>query len=108
MSRAFRVLCFIPHPQPINDISQSLDDWKNALFADTVSFNYPVVSKYEDFESVRPNKATSNQQLATDLSESMSASSVTDESIGNANRNNTLIGYINITICESTAFTLVS
>ena len=91
-------IVFYSTSQPINDISQSLDDWKNALFADTVSFNYPVVSKYEDFVSVRPNKPTSNQQLATDLSESMSTSPVTDESIGSTNRNNTLIGYINITM----------
>ncbi len=36
-------ILFYTTSQPIVDTNQSRDDWKNALFANTVSFNYPVV-----------------------------------------------------------------
>ncbi|HAR75091.1 MAG TPA: two-component sensor histidine kinase, partial [Psychrobacter sp.] len=36
-------ILFYTTSQPIVDANQSRDDWKNALFANTVSFNYPVV-----------------------------------------------------------------
>jgi signal transduction histidine kinase len=38
---------FYTASQPIVDANQLRDDWKNALFANTVSFNYPVVG--DDF-----------------------------------------------------------
>ena len=76
-------IVFYSTSQPINDISQSLDDWKNALFADTVSFNYPVVSNYEDFESVRPKEPTSKQQLAIDSSVTDDALILSDRSVAN-------------------------
>ena len=58
--------------RPITDINQSTDDWKNALFADTVGFNYPVVSK-----DISDGQPLSRDKPAKD---------------------STLVGYINITL----------
>ncbi|MDN3453856.1 MULTISPECIES: HAMP domain-containing sensor histidine kinase [unclassified Psychrobacter] len=91
-------IVFYSTSEPIDDINQSLDDWKNALFADTVSFNYPVISKDIDTSSVVSNKFDTNQVLAMTLSDIMSEASVTDASTDEATQNSTLIGYINITM----------
>ncbi|MGE6246552.1 sensor histidine kinase [Psychrobacter proteolyticus] len=91
-------IVFYSTSEPIEDIDQSLDDWKNALFAHTVSFNYPVVSKGIDAGSVTSNKSDTNQQLAMALSNVMSESSAPDQLAGKTTKNSTLIGYINITI----------
>ena len=87
-------IVFYSTSHPINDVNQSVNDWKNALFADTISFNCPVVSKPEALGRAWLNTPKSNQQLAADLSEGMSTLLVTDKLSGN----NTLVGYINITM----------
>ena len=91
-------IVFYSTSEPIEDIDQSLADWKNALFAHTVSFNYPVISKDLDASIMASNKSDSNQQLALTLSNIMSESSAPDESTDTATENSTLIGYINITM----------
>ena len=89
-------IVFYSTAQPINEVSPLLDDWKNALFADTVSFNYPVVSKYIGNSDSR--RSGSHQRLETALLEHKSESTEKTASITDATENSTLIGYINITM----------
>ena len=86
-------ISFYSTPQPIRDVNRPRDDWKKALFADTVSFNYPVISNYIAMDSER-NQSNANQQSAATLSEGMRGSSATDATI----KNSALVGYINITL----------
>lgn len=89
-------IVFYATSEAIGEINPSLNDWKNALFAHTVSFNYPVISK--DIGSVVSSNSDSNQQLTMALSDVMSESSAPDSSSGVVTENSTLIGYINITM----------
>jgi len=82
---------FYSTPQPIDDANQSRADWENALFTDTVSFNYPVTSSYIDSEPEVPN---TRQRTAPILSGSISDSSSMNSTV----QNSTLVGYINITL----------
>ena len=91
-------IVFYSTSQPISDLKQSIDDWKNALFADTVSFHYPVVSKYVDANSAPSDASGSSQQLVTALSKNLRETSPNTVSTDNDAKNSTLIGYINITI----------
>lgn len=91
-------IVFYATSEAIGAVNPSLDDWKNALFAHTVSFNYPVVSKDIDTSSAVSSNSDSNQQLTMALSNIMSESSVIDSSSGVVTENSTLIGYINITM----------
>ncbi|MGP9687914.1 sensor histidine kinase [Psychrobacter sp. AOP22-C1-C5] len=86
-------ILFYSTPQPIEDANQSRKDWENALFADTVSFNYPVISHFIGDES-KLKTPISNQQSVAALLNSMSKSSETDDSTDNS----ALVGYINITL----------
>lgn len=99
-------ILFYSTPKPIDEVNQSKDDWKNALFANTVSFNYPVISHYINDsrlnnsdviqeaviktdvikKDVIKNNPTTNQRLAT------------TQSIEQADNNSDLVGYINITL----------
>jgi len=91
-------IVFYSTSKPISDVNQSLDDWRNALFADTVSFNYPVVSKYEDDNEAGSDNAASNRQIASTLSESMVDAPSTSQLTDGSAKNSALIGYINITM----------
>ena len=90
-------IVFYSTPQPIDDINQTRADWKNALFTDTVSFNYPVISNYIDGDRDL-NTLTANQQSAIPLSNPMQGSADTAGKI----KNSTLVGYINITLDVNT------
>lgn len=79
-------ILFYSTPQPIDDISQSRKDWRNALFARTVSFNYPVVSNYINNSNIAKNDSKAIQGLAA------------HKSIDEGNDNSDLVGYINITL----------
>ena len=91
-------IVFYSTSKPISDVNQSLDDWRNALFADTVSFNYPVVSKYEDDNGASADNAASDRQIASALSESMANAPSTSQLTDDSTKNSALIGYINITM----------
>jgi len=90
-------IVFYSTPQPIDDMNQTRADWKNALFTDTVSFNYPVISNYLDGDRDL-NTLTANQQSAIPLSNPMQGSADTAGKI----KNSTLVGYINITLDVNT------
>ena len=91
-------IVFYSTSQPIGDTNQSVDVWQNALFADTVSLNYPVLSKATVTRSIEANDNTSNQQLKRSLSRRLSNPSM-DDALANDNTDDrTLIGYINITL----------
>lgn len=96
-------ILFYSTTQPIINSDQSSsnqinNDWKNALFASTVSFDYPVISP--DIASI--------SNLPTDASPARSSRldklTPPDEQLTNRldndaiNENSTLIGYINITL----------
>ena len=76
-----------------DDIDSVSNNWYNALIADTVSFNYPVTSRYLSGNSIQ--RANSSQQLASTLS--VEAEDTTMSTTQLAARN-TLVGYINITL----------
>lgn len=86
-------ILFYSTPQPISDTSQSRGDWKNALFADTVSFNYPVVSNDLQPDSLTIAATFSDADGLPRQSSDVAASSSTTK-----NANSTLVGYINITL----------
>ncbi|WP_440465013.1 sensor histidine kinase [Psychrobacter sp. ASPA161_6] len=90
-------ILFYSTPQPIADIDrftayQSHDDWQNALFADTVSFNYPVVSDDITTDSAATIAATeqTDKPLSDNMIDPLDPEALTDDS--------TLVGYINITL----------
>ena len=90
-------ILFYSTPQPIADIDrftayQSNDDWQNALFASTVSFNYPVIS--DDIADDSSATADATQQTDTLLSDN-TLELPTPEKLTD---NSTLVGYINITL----------
>ncbi|MEN6670846.1 HAMP domain-containing sensor histidine kinase [Psychrobacter sp. B38] len=93
-------ILFYSTPQPIEDSNQAKRDWKNVLFADTVSFNYPVISNYIDSNrnyidgnrNIKPSNT--NQQPATYLANTVNQPSEANEVADN----NALVGYINITL----------
>ena len=89
-------IVFYSTAQPINEASPLLDDWKNALFADTISFNYPVVSKY--MGGADSKRSGSHQRLETALSEYKNDTTKRAASLNDTPENSTLIGYINITM----------
>ena len=86
-------IVFYSTPQTIDDTNQSSRDWRNALFASTVSFNYPVISNYiNDSSELRvPNI---NQQTGVASSNGVGRLSEAD----GATNNSALVGYINITL----------
>lgn len=90
---SIRSILFYSTPQPIDNINQSRDDWKNALFADTVSFNYPVTSKYNVDDRALDTLQTS-QQSSTNSSDGQYRLSTSVDT----NKNSTLVGYINLTL----------
>ena len=90
-------ILFYSTPQPIADIDrftayQSNDDWQNALFASTVSFNYPVISDDIVDDSAATINATQqpNTLLSDNTLELAAPEALTD--------NSALVGYINITL----------
>ena len=94
---SIRSILFYSTPKPIDEVNQSRDDWKNALFADTVSFNYPVTSDDIGDDSAL-GTLNSSQQSSTTLSNGEQESSASAE----ANKNSALVGYINLTLDVNT------
>ncbi|WP_201598685.1 sensor histidine kinase [Psychrobacter vallis] len=88
---------FYSTPQPLDNINQSRADWKNALFTNTVSFNYPVTSNYIDADSTL-DALNAGQRSAADLSSSIIEAPTTNSTI----QNSALVGYINITLDVNT------
>ena len=90
-------IIFYSTPQPIADIDRftayrSNDDWQNALFANTVSFNYPVTS--DDITDDSDATIDANQQIGSVLSGNRLALPNPEELTSDS----TLVGYINITL----------
>lgn len=76
-----------------DDIDRMSNNWYNALFADSVSFNYPVTSRYLTGSSIQ--RANSSQQLPSpSFVETEDATTSTTHMAAR----NTLVGYINITL----------
>ena len=90
---SIRSILFYSTPQPIDNVNQSRDDWKNALFADTVSFNYPVTSASDDDDSALDTLKASQQSFTTSSDGEYRLSTS-----GEANKNSALVGYINLTL----------
>src|SRR5690606_32678687 len=113
-------ILFYSTSQPIADSNQSRDDWKNALFANTVSFNYPVVGDYINGSSslsmvsdtlnpaqksiAAQNMSQNTLQLNSSLQAASSPLNNRHESnlAIDLNTENTLVGYINITLDVAT------
>ena len=113
-------ILFYSTSQPIADSNQSRDDWKNALFANTVSFNYPVVGDYINGSSslsmvsdtlnpaqksiAAQNMSQNTLQLNSSLQAPSSFLNNRHESNSGSDLNteNTLVGYINITLDVAT------
>ena len=90
---SIKSILFYSTPQPVDDVSQSKDDWRTALFADTVSFNYPVTSNYINIDS-DVNALKPKQQSATTLLGNKNEPSAADK----VDKDSALVGYINITL----------
>ena len=113
-------ILFYSTSRPIADSNQSRDDWKNALFANTVSFNYPVVDDYINGSSslsmvsdtlnpaqksiAAQNMSQNTLQLNSSLQAPSSFLNNRHESNSGSDLNteNTLVGYINITLDVAT------
>ena len=113
-------ILFYSTSQPIADSNQSRDDWKNALFANTISFNYPVVGDYingssslsmvsDTLNPAQKSIAAQNiSQNTLQLNSSLQAASSPlnnrheSNSGSDLNTENTLVGYINITLDVAT------
>src|SRR5690606_39909769 len=79
--------------------------WKNALFANAVSFNYPVVGDYVDGNStlaIGSDTLNGKQQVFTTLpamnADSNSVSDPVGDSVSEMTSDTALVGYINITL----------
>ncbi|MGM8909108.1 sensor histidine kinase [Psychrobacter sp. 1U1] len=91
-------ILFYSTDQPIDSLSQGNinsvgNNWYNAWFADTVSFNYPVTSRYLTGSSIQ--RANSSQRIAN--TSPISVRDTPKMTTPLAARN-TLVGYINITL----------
>ncbi len=80
-----------------NEISSISNDWYNALLTHTISFNYPVTSRYFDGDSIQ--RASSSQPLLNNSSLASSANNKeTQPPLSQPAARNTLVGHINITL----------
>ncbi|KAA0914071.1 sensor histidine kinase [Psychrobacter sp. ANT_WB68] len=113
-------ILFYTTSQPIADSDQSKDDWKNALFANTVSFNYPVIGDDVDGHSTlfmgndtlnstptrvaAPKTSQNTPQLDSKPQAPMSLpnNGLKSKSVSDVNTDNALVGYINITLDVAT------
>ena len=98
-------ILFYTTSQPIADSNLSKDDWKNALFANAVSFNYPVVGDYVDGTStlsIGSDTLNGEQKNFTTLTtintNSNSESDPISDSVSEMSSDTALVGYINITL----------
>ena len=94
-------ILFYSTSQPIVDRNLSRDDWMNALFANTVSFNYPVIGYYTNGNSTL-SMASDNAKFKTNTNQ-QTASALPDVTLqetppSELSTDNTLVGYINITL----------
>lgn len=92
-------ILFYSTDQPIDalsqeDVNSTSNNWRNALLADTISFNYPVTSRYLSGNSIQ--RANASQQLPnrSSIDDAKAATISTTQTTDN----NTLVGYINITL----------
>ncbi|SLJ83961.1 sensor histidine kinase [Psychrobacter sp. DAB_AL43B] len=98
-------ILFYTTSQPIVDDNELRNDWKNALFANTVSFNYPVVGDHTnkiassiDIDNTNTNQTSTSERPAISLPDNTLVSNASDESA----TDNALIGHINITLDVAT------
>src|SRR5690606_1713023 len=98
-------ILFYTTSQPIADSNLSKDDWKNALFANAVSFNYPVVGDYVDGNStlaIGSDTLNGEQKDFTTLTainaNSNSESDPVSDLVSDMSSDTALVGYINITL----------
>ena len=98
-------ILFYTTSRPIADSNLSKDDWKNALFANAVSFNYPVVGDYVDSNStlaIGSDTLNGKQQVFTTLpamnADSNSVSDPVGDSVSEMTSDTALVGYININL----------
>lgn len=97
-------ILFYTTSQPIADSNLTKDDWKNALFANTVSLNYPVVGDYTDGKStlsIDSNRLNGNQQGFKALP-AIKPESNSIRQAAPATADTALVGYINITLNVAT------
>lgn len=95
---ALQSILFYSTEQPIDSLSQGNIDsmsnnWYNAWFANTVSFNYPVTSRYLTGSSIQ--RANSSQRLANASPANAKDTPILTTPLA---ARNTLVGYINITL----------
>lgn len=91
-------ILFYSTDQPISDANQTAigrisSDWYNALFSDSISFNYPVTSRYLSGSSTQRDNTVLQLTPATVNNEMDTAESSSQTATPNA-----LVGYINITL----------
>ena len=79
------------------DSHTTIGDWKNALFASTVSFNYPVTSLYIDNDYVMSTE-TFKPLIDYNVDKAVIESSTADTNTNNSN----LVGYISLTLDMNT------
>ncbi len=96
---ALQSILFYSTEQPIdvlnqNDIDSASNHWRNALLADTISFNYPVTSRYLNGSNVQHLNSIQQFAVIPPFSDTENASVVTSQ----LDASNTLVGYIYITL----------
>ncbi len=93
-----RSILFYSTDHPVDSSNKSdadsiSNDWYNALFVDTVSFNYAVTSRYLNGSSIQ--RANASQQFSnTSALSDIKAETSTNQMV----TRNSLVGYINITL----------
>ena len=98
-------ILFYTTSQPIVDANQLSGDWENALFANTVSFNYPVIGDHTnnippsiDIGDTNTNQTSARQRPAISLPNNTLVSDISNK----LNTDNALVGHINITLNVAT------
>lgn len=97
-------IVFYTTSQPIADSNLSKDDWRNALFSNSVSFNYLVISDDIALNSssfLGKSKLNGNQQNVQSLPTNKSDANLVSEIVPDT-ADNALKGYINITLNVAT------
>ena len=94
-------ILFYSTSQPIVDRNLSTDDWMNALFANSVSFNYPVIGYYADGSStlsMASNNAKFNSNTNQQTADTLPDVTLQETPPSELSTDDALVGYINITL----------